>query len=105
MNSCARLSGNFAGGRRTSLRRIGGLWTNHDFWNLIQSLGSRSFRRLRKGRERVMGWQVARELASGEASRRRDRRRRRSAVRSGWNGRRGPGGPGGGGGRGGRKRG
>src|SRR3972149_1690374 len=54
-NSCASVSGNFAGWRRTPLARVGGLWMNQDFWNLIHSFGSRSLSRLRNGREGVMG--------------------------------------------------
>src|SRR6266498_3065300 len=43
MNSCARVSGNFAGCTRTPFLRGGGLWMNHDFWNFNQLLESRSF--------------------------------------------------------------
>src|SRR5512138_185747 len=43
INSCARVSGNFAGWTNTPFLRGGGLWTNHDFWNFSQRLESRSF--------------------------------------------------------------
>src|SRR5215216_4520022 len=43
MNSCAIVSGNFAGWTSTPFLRGGGLWRNHDFWNFNQRLESRSF--------------------------------------------------------------
>src|SRR5581483_3048796 len=42
MNSCAIVSGNLAGCTNTPFLRGGGLWMNHDFWNLSQVFGSRS---------------------------------------------------------------